>query len=65
MRSVLVSDDDIVQARTLLWEDYRIVVENGAAAALAAVTSGAYRPAPDERFVVVLCGANTGPGSGG
>jgi threonine dehydratase len=61
VRSVLVGDDDIVRARRLLWEDHRIVVEHGAAAALAALTSGAYRPAADERLVVVLCGANTDP----
>lgn len=58
---VLVDDEDIVRARQLLWDEYRIVVEHGAAAAMAAVTSGAYRPAPGERVVVVLCGANTDP----
>nr|MCW2729144.1 threonine dehydratase [Aeromicrobium sp.] len=59
--SVLVEDSDIVQARRHLWDDYRILVEHGAAAALAAITSKAYRPAEGERFVVVLCGANTDP----
>jgi threonine dehydratase len=63
VESVLVSDDDIVRARRLLWEDHRIVVEHGAAAALAALTGGAYQPAAGERFVVVLCGANTDPAS--
>lgn len=61
VRSVLVDDTDIVGARTLLWDRYRLVVEHGAAAALAALTSGAYRPSSDERVVVVLCGANTDP----
>lgn len=61
VRSVLVTDEDIVRARRLLWDDHRIVVEHGAAAALAALTSGAYRPAEDERVVVVLCVANTDP----
>lgn len=61
VRSVLVSDDDLVYARRLLWEHRRIVVEHGAAAALAALTSGAYQPQPGERVVVVLCGANTDP----
>ena len=61
VRSVLVGDDDITRARRLLWEDYRILVEHGAAAAVASLTSGAYRPAEGERFVVVLCGANTDP----
>ena len=30
------------------------------AAAMAALLSGGYRPAKDERVGVVLCGANTG-----
>jgi threonine dehydratase len=60
--SVLVDDQAIVEARRQLWEDYRIVVEHGTAAAQAALTSGAYVPAPGERVVVLLCGANTNPG---
>lgn len=61
VRSVLVTDDDIVAARRALWTDRRIVLEHGAAAALAALTGGAYRPAEGERVVVVACGANTDP----
>ena len=59
--SVLVTDEAIVQARRSLWEDYRIAVEHGGAAAWAAVRSGAYKPHEDEHVVVVLCGANTDP----
>ena len=59
--SVLVDDQAIVDARRHLWEDYRIVVEHGTAAAQAALTSGAYVPEPGERVVVLLCGANTNP----
>lgn len=59
--SVLVPDGAIVDARRRLWDDYRIVVEHGTAAAYAALTSGAYVPAPGERVVVLLCGANTNP----
>ena len=59
--SVLVADQAIVEARRQLWEDYRIVVEHGTAAAQAALTSGAYVPEPGERVVVLLCGANTNP----
>jgi threonine dehydratase len=62
VHSVLVSDDDLVAARRALWEGWRIVVELGAAAAYAAVLSGAYRPEPGERVAIVLCGANTDPG---
>jgi threonine dehydratase len=61
VHSVLVSDDDVVGARRLLWARYRIVVEPGAAAAMAALTSRAYVPADGERIAIVLCGANTDP----
>lgn len=59
--SVLVTDADIIAARSALWNNYRMVVEHGAAAAYAALTSGAYTPAPRERVAVILCGANTDP----
>jgi threonine dehydratase len=59
--SVLVDDADIIAARRDLWQRHHIVVEHGAAAAWAALAAGAYRPEPDERIVVVLCGANTNP----
>jgi threonine dehydratase len=60
--SVLVEDDAIVAARQLLWDQWRIVVEHGAAVGIAALVSGAYRAAPGERVAVVLCGGNTSPG---
>jgi threonine dehydratase len=58
-RSVLVSDDDIRAAQRALWETLRVVTEPGGAAALAALLSGKYRPAADEKVAVLLCGANT------
>ncbi len=57
--SVLVTDGAITTAREYLWREFRIVVELAGALALAAVLSGAYVPAPGERPVIVLCGANT------
>jgi len=57
--SVLVTDHEILQTRTLLWRQFRIAVEAGAAAAYAALVTGAYQPDEDERVAVVLCGANT------
>ncbi|GGI00533.1 threonine/serine dehydratase [Arthrobacter liuii] len=63
VESVLVPDEQIVAARSALWNDYRIVVEHGAAAAYAALTSGAYVPGRGERVAVILCGANTDPAS--
>ena len=61
VRSVLVTDEDIVDARRALWEKHRIVVEHGAAAAYAALLSGAYTPSDGETVAVILCGANTDP----
>ena len=61
VRSVLVTDAAIVEARRSMWEEYRIAVEHGGATAWAAVRSGAYKPRDGEHVVVVLCGANTDP----
>ena len=58
---VLVGEEDIVAARAHLWREYRIASEHGAATAMAALLSGAYVPASDERVAVVICGANTDP----
>ncbi len=58
-RVVLVPDQAIRTAQQHLWEKLRIVSEPGGAAALAALTSGRYQPAPGERVGVLLCGANT------
>ncbi len=57
--SVLVPDEAIRRAQALLWDRLRIVTEPGGAAALAALVSGAYVPAKDERVCVLVCGGNT------
>ncbi|MFC5752136.1 threonine/serine dehydratase [Actinomadura rugatobispora] len=62
VQSVLVPDEAISEARRRIWEDYRLVVEHGTAAAAAALRAGAYRPEADERVAVLLCGANTALG---
>ncbi|AWM88753.1 hypothetical protein C4E04_19855 [Microvirga sp. 17 mud 1-3] len=54
----LVTDAAIREAQGTLWRDWRIATEPGGAAALAALTSGAYRPQAGERVGVLLCGAN-------
>lgn len=59
-RAVLVPDSAIRDAQRRLWDAVRIVAEPGGAAALAALLSGVYRPAPEERVGVLICGANTG-----
>lgn len=58
-RTVLVSDDAIRDAQRALWKTLRIVAEPGGAAALAAFTSGAWKPAAGATVGVLLCGANT------
>jgi threonine dehydratase len=59
--AVVVTDDDIRAAQRVLWDDLRLIVEPGGAAAMAAIRSGAYAPAPGERVVVVVCGSNCDP----
>jgi len=57
--TVLVSDVAIRDAQRLLWQRLRIVAEPGGAAALAALSSGRYKPRADERVAVLICGGNT------
>lgn len=61
--SLLVDDEDVVAAQRWLWAECRLVVEPGAATALAAVRSRVYRPADGEKVCVVISGANTDPAS--
>ena len=62
VESVTVTDEDIVRSRRRLWDDYRLVVEHGAATAIAALWSRRYVPEDGARVAVILCGANTSPG---
>ena len=57
--AVLVTDDAIRDAQQRLWDVLRAAVEPGGAAAFAALLTGRYQPARDERVAVLLCGANT------
>jgi threonine dehydratase len=54
----LVPDDAIKLAMKKLWSDMRIAAEPGGACALAALLSGAYKPAKGERVGVLVCGGN-------
>ena len=56
---VLVNDEAILAAQKRVWEDLRMVVELGGAAAIAALLAGHYRPKAGERVGVLMCGANT------
>jgi threonine dehydratase len=57
-RVALVDDESLLRAQRALWEELRVIVEPGGAAALAVLLSGVYRPEPGERVGVVLCGGN-------
>jgi threonine dehydratase len=59
--TALVSDGAIIEAQQALWQAHRQLVEPAGAAALAALISGAYKPEPDERVAVLVCGGNIAP----
>ncbi len=61
VQAVLVPDEAIRDAQRRIWDRLRLVAEPGGAAALAALTAGAWSPPAGARVVVVLCGANTDP----
>jgi threonine dehydratase len=56
---VLVPDEAIRRAQQELWRALRLVAEPGGAASFAALLTGRYKPAPNERVGVLLCGGNT------
>ena len=57
----LLDDAVIRAAQQLAWRELRLAVEPAAALPLAALWSGAVRPAPHERIALVICGANLDP----
>jgi threonine dehydratase len=57
--TVLVTDAAIGQAQLALWRTLRVVAEPGGAAALSALTSGAYQARSGERIGVIVSGGNT------
>ena len=56
--ALVLPDEAVYAAARKLWEITRLACEPGGAVALAALTTGAYRPAPDERICVLICGGN-------
>ena len=59
--AVLVTDDSILAAQKILWDQFRLIAEPGGATALAALLSGRFIPPPGARVGVLVCGANTDP----
>ncbi|WP_237182466.1 threonine/serine dehydratase [Roseomonas marmotae] len=62
-QSVLVPDEAIREAQRRLWDSCRLIAEPGGATALAALLCGAFAPPDGAKVGVVVCGANTDPGS--
>lgn len=60
-RMVLVTEDQIRDAQRTLWNDVRLIVEPGGAAAFAALRSDAFDISAGERVCVVLSGGNCDP----
>jgi len=60
---VLVDDASILAAQRGLWQALRIAAEPAACVGVAALLTGAYKPAPGERVAVVISGANMAPGN--
>ncbi len=56
---VLVSDDEMRAAAEWLWFELGLSVELSAAAAIAALRTGRYKPHEKERVSVIVCGAGT------
>jgi len=55
---VLVDDASILAAQRALWQAARIAAEPAASVGIAALLTGAYKPAPGEHVAVVISGAN-------
>jgi threonine dehydratase len=61
--ALLLDDSAIRDAQLWLWQHLKLAVEPAAALGLAALQTGAYQPAANERVGLVLCGANMDPSS--
>ena len=57
----LVDDASILAAQRALWQAVRIAAEPAASVGIAALLTGAYKPAPGEHVAVVISGANMAP----
>ncbi len=58
---VLVDDASILAAQRALWQAARIAAEPAASVGIAALLTGAYKPAPGEHVAVIISGANMAP----
>ena len=58
---VLVDHASILAAQQALWQALRIAAEPAASVGIAALLTGAYKPASCEHVAVVISGANMAP----
>jgi threonine dehydratase len=58
VESILVEEDEILEARRFLWDRLRVLAEPGAAVALAALLTGKVPVMPQETVVVIVSGGN-------
>ena len=61
--SHLLGDEAIRAAQQALWRELRLAVEPAAALGLAALATRTVVPRPDEKVLLVVCGANLDPAS--
>ena len=59
--SHLLADEAIRAAQRALWNELRLAVEPAAALPLAALATRTVEPRPDEKILLVICGANVDP----
>ena len=59
--ALLLPDDAIRAAQRWLWKEMKLAVEPAAALGLAALQTGVYRPEPDEKVCLIICGGNVDP----
>jgi threonine dehydratase len=59
--ALLLPDDAIRAAQQWLWREMKLAVEPAAALPLAALQTGTYRPATDEKVCLIVCGGNVDP----
>ena len=60
-QSELLRDEAIRGAQLFMWREFKLAVEPAAALPLAALQSGAVKPAAGDRVCLIVCGANLDP----
>ncbi|WP_298208553.1 serine/threonine dehydratase [Ferrimicrobium sp.] len=61
VESVLVEEEEMIAARQLLWDEFRLVGEYGGVAALAALLADKVKASEEDRIGIIFCGANSDP----